>query len=265
MENLQNGKQNQHESFINNINFKEICDTYINTFPKEYYTNFYQSLEAGKAKLTNEEQCHTYLACYADMHRHKLNLAFDTLFAKEDMNGETAEIIDWGCGQAFASGVLIDYIKNNNINLDLSKFILIEPSEVALEMGLKHINQIYKRIPRPRIFKLNNKADATLNFKQCVEKEKIKIHLFSNLLDIAALDLNKLFENITRNFEGINYFVCVSPLNEGKLKDFYKSFKNAILLSVKKDTLPTEIFRPSEMKKINYRISRVEYIFKTNI
>ena len=257
--------QKQLGNNILNPSFKQICDNDINTLSQENFAKYYNSLERGRAIPSFFEQLPLYNACYSEMHIHKLNLAYDTLFAKEELNGKIAEIIDWGCGQAFASGVLIDYVKNNNISLDLSKFILIEPSEIALKRGLLHIETIYHRIPRPRIFIYNNKADATLNFKQFIEKDRIKIHLFSNVLDITTLDLNKLFENIARNFEGINYFVCVSPLNEYKLKEFYKMFNNGKLLSVKNDMIQREIFSPLQMKRIPFSISRVEYIFKTNI
>ncbi len=265
MLNLNFNNQNQNNGAFANTNFKEICDNYIRTFPVNYYQEHYRSLMSGTAVLNNPGQLHTYMACYADMHRHKLNLAFDTLFTKENFSNKTAEIIDWGCGQAFASGVLIDYVKNKNIQLDLDKFILIEPSKIALERGIEHIDAIYQRIPRPKTYLVNDKADADIKLKDFVESGKIKIHLFSNLLDLAALDLDKVVGNIKNNFDGINYFVCVSPLNEMKLRDFYSRFPNSELITARREYVQSDIFRPSEMKRITRQIARVEYIFKTHI
>ncbi len=246
-----------------NPTFKAICEFNIDKFPVDGFSRYYRQLENGTAILQTAEQLNTYLASYADMHLHKLNLAFTSLFGKEDFNNKSAEIIDWGCGQALASGVLIDFIKNNNINLDLSSFTLIEPSSMALQRGLEHIDAIYQRKPKPQICSINEKADCTLSMKGWQQSQQIKIHLFSNVLDIQSFNLNQVFQNVTRNFEGLNYFVCVSPINGIRLQTFYKMFSQSELLSSKGDSILTEVFRPSAMRKITKSISRVEYIFKT--
>lgn len=248
-----------------NPTFKAICEFNIQQFPVDGYSRYYSQLGNGTAILQTAEQLNTYLASYADMHQHKLDLAFASLFGKEDFNNKSAEIIDWGCGQAFASCVLIDFIKNNNIKLDLSKFTLIEPSAMALQRGLEHIDAIYQRKPKPQTFSINKKADTRLSIKGCQASGKIKIHLFSNVLDIHTLDLNQVLKNVTSNFDGLNYFVCVSPINGLRLRTFYKMFGQSNLLSSNGSSIVTEVFRPSAMRKVTKSISRVEYIFKTNL
>jgi hypothetical protein len=245
--------------------FKAICEFNIQQFPVNGYSEYYNQLGHGTAILNTAEQLNTYLASYSDMHQHKLNLAFASLFGKEEFNNKSAEIIDWGCGQAFASCVLIDFIKENNIKLDLSKFILIEPSSLALQRGLEHIDAIYLRKPKPQTYPINEKADTNLFIKDFQTNNKIKIHLFSNLLDLFTLDLRKVFENVTSNFVGLNYFICVSPINGIRLQTFYRMFNLSNLLSSNMNSIVTEVFRPSEMKKMTKSISRVEYIFKANL
>lgn len=248
-----------------NPTFKSICEYNIQQFPEDGYSKYYRQLSNGTAILQTPEQLNTYIASYGDMHQHKLNLAFASLFGKENLNNKSAEIIDWGCGQAFASCVLIDYVKNNNIDLDLSKFTLIEPSKVALQRGLEHIDAIYQKNPKPQTISLNEKADSCISIKRLQSKSKIKIHLFSNILDLHSLDLNQVFSNVTSNFDGLNYFVCVSPINGLQLRTFYKMFSNSSLLSSNGSSILTEVFRPSAMRKITKSISRVEYIFKTTL
>jgi hypothetical protein len=266
MENMSNNYANNVKSAIAvNPTFKAICEFNIEQFPIDGYSRYYSQLENGTAILQTAEQLNTYLASYADMHQHKLNLAYASLFGKEDFNNKSAEIIDWGCGQAFASCVLIDFIKNNNVNLDLSKFTLIEPSSMALQRGLEHIDAIYQRKPKPQTYSINEKADTSLSIKGCQLSSEIKIHLFSNVLDINSLDLNQVFKNVSRNFDGLNYFVCVSPINGLRLQTFYKMFGQSDLLSSNGGSIVTEVFRPSAMRKITKSISRVEYIFKTNL
>ncbi len=248
-----------------NPTFKAICEFNIQKFPPDGYTKYYSQLGKGTAILQTAEQLNTYLASYADMHQLKLNLAFASLFGKEDLNNKSAEVIDWGCGQAFASCVLIDFIKNNNIKLDLSTFTLIEPSAMALQRGLEHIDAIYQKKPKPQIFSINEKADTSLSIDGCPGSEKIKIHLLSNVLDIDTLDLNQVFKNVTNNFNGLNYFVCVSPISGIRLQTFYKMFGQSNLLSSNSSSILAKVFRPSAMKEISKSISRVEYIFKTNL
>jgi hypothetical protein len=260
-----NYAKNVKSAIAVNPTFKAICEFNIQQFPFDGYSRYYSQLGNGKAILQTAEQLNTYLASYADMHQNKLNHAFASLFGKEEFNKKSVEIIDWGCGQAFASCVLIDFIKNNNINLDLSKFTLIEPSSVALQRGLEHIDAIYQRKPKPQTFSINEKADTSLSIKRLQSGSKIKIHLFSNVLDIHTLNLNQVFKNVTRNFDGLNYFVCVSPINGLRLKTFYKMFDRSNLLSSNGSSIVTEVFRPSEMRKISKSISRVEYIFKTSL
>jgi hypothetical protein len=266
MENIINNYANNVKSAIAvNPTFKAICDYNIQHFPVDGYSRYYSQLGNGTAILQTTEQLNTYLASYADMHQQKLNHAFASLFGNEDFNNKSAEIIDWGCGQAFASCVLIDFIKHNNINLDLSKFTLIEPSSIALQRGLDHIDAIYQRKPKPQTYSINEKADTRLYIKGYQSSTKIKIHLFSNVLDIHSLDLNQVFKNINSNFDGLNYFVCVSPINGLRLQTFYKMFGQSNLLSSKGSSIVTQVFRPSAMRKIIKSISRVEYIFKTNL
>ena len=157
-----------------NPTFNAICEFNIQQFPNDGYSKYYSQLGNGTAVLQTSEQLNTYLASYSDMHQHKLYLAFTSLFGKEDFNNKSAEIIDWGCGQAFASCVLIDFIKTNNINLDLSKFILIEPSKMALQRGLEHIDAIYQRKPKPQTFSINEMADTGLSIKGFQTSGKIK-------------------------------------------------------------------------------------------
>ncbi|MEJ7823147.1 MAG: hypothetical protein WKF85_12545 [Chitinophagaceae bacterium] len=250
-----------------NPSFKAICEFNIQHFPIDGYLKYYRSLSNGIAILQTHEQLNAYLACYADMHRHKLNLTFDELFKDTNLLGQSIEVVDWGCGQAFASCVLIDYIKEHDLNVDLFKFHLIEPSYPALIRGSEHIEAIYQRTPKPETVLLNERAD-TLSAKHLrTNRNSIKIHLFSNLIDICTLNLQSVANTIKQSQAGTNYFVCISPQNQGssRLKTFYEMFPQANLLSEKSDSILAQIFRPSAMRKVNHSVSRVQFIFKTNL
>jgi len=241
---------------------KSIINVNIANLPPDSYAKYYRQLGNGTAILDTAEQLNLYLAAYGDMHQEKLVQAFKTLFEKCNFNNKQAEVIDWGCGQAFASCVLLDYIYHNKINLDLLKFILIEPSKVALERGIEHIEAISQRVPKPTTFSINEKADSNLLLGSNKNSSNIKIHLFSNLLDIHTLSLEKVFNNIVSNFTGENYFVCVSPINGSRLLSFCNMFDKKNIISTNGSSINLDIFRPSEMKTVSKSVSRIEYIFK---
>jgi len=60
------------------------------------------------------------------MTQTKLYSSFDKV--SHQLDNQTINIIDWGCGQALATSLLIDYIKEKKLNIKLSNITLIEPS-----------------------------------------------------------------------------------------------------------------------------------------
>ncbi|MDQ7046621.1 MAG: hypothetical protein Q9M39_03025 [Sulfurovum sp.] len=68
------------------------------------------------------------------MHKAKLYSSFDTVI--HQLKSQTINIIDWGCGQAVATSLLIEYIKEHKLDINILNIILIEPSVLALSRGL---------------------------------------------------------------------------------------------------------------------------------
>jgi hypothetical protein len=85
--------------------------------------------------LCDEAECIRYIALYGRHHFHKLYAAFDST-KLEELEGKNIQIIDWGCGQALASCILIDYLIEKNISPNILSITLIEPSQIALNRGL---------------------------------------------------------------------------------------------------------------------------------
>jgi len=59
---------------------------------------------------------------------------------------------------------------------------------------------------------------------------KMRIHLFSNILDMDVFSLQQLIELIKDNFSGENYFLCVSPyitdLKTARIDSFVNAFSS---------------------------------------
>jgi hypothetical protein len=251
---------------IDKSTFKSICDFNIQNFPSGGYQKYYRSLNNGTAILCTHEQMNTYMACYSDMHRFKLNKAFAALFEKNLLAGRTIEVVDWGCGQAFASGCLVDYIRQNQLNLHIKGFVLVEPSISALERGRDHLEVLFNGSRMPFITLVNRELDS-IHFdmvKIRTSATVVKVHLFSNVLDINTVNLEKLAKTIKNTQVGLNYFICVGPINYGspRIESFYDFFPNSTLISMAKEMAQTDIFRPSAMRYMKHSISVVQRIFK---
>lgn len=201
--------------------FDAIRNISVSIWKKINDKKIYDSLGRGTSILKEEAQLYAYLNSYGNSHYAKMISALEKLHIKE--NNYDFELFDWGCGQGLASIVFME--KYNSLNI--TNITLIEPSEISIKracLHIKHYNQsskiktICKSIDSLSVEDLKNK------------KDNIKIHLFSNILDIDGYSLNRLFELIKDSQNGINYFVCISPyINDVKadrVHSFSRLFSN---------------------------------------
>jgi len=149
------------------------------------------------------------------MHKAKINSCLS--FFPWNVIDNAVEIIDWGCGQGLASVVLKEHLISHEINIEISKLILIEPSRIVINRAALHAK--FSGIT-------NNIRTICKGFNDLVDSEiitdnsRIKIHLFSNVLDIGEnfYSQNHLIDIIKNSQKGVNYFICTSPY----LPDFQK-------------------------------------------
>ncbi|GAX40213.1 hypothetical protein NIES4075_11760 [Tolypothrix sp. NIES-4075] len=188
----------------------------------------FDNLDGGTRVLSEEAECDRYIALYGGHHFHKLYAAFpSTNF--DYTSGKSVEIIDWGCGQAIATCVLIDYLIEKRINPKIVSITLIEPSSIALWRGYNFVRQMLQaNLSSYSIIKTVNKHIDYLEFSDFVSSDSnIKIHLFSNIIDVEGFDLNKLYNLIINCFQGINRVVCTSPYQSARnyrIDTFYNMF-----------------------------------------
>ena len=185
-------------SYITDIETKvHICLDDIIQTAKKYVPEAYRlkpwtypGLLHGTACLESEEQLNCYLASYGEMHKGKLQKIIAD-FPFGNINSDF-EIIDWGCGQGIATVCFIDYLRKYNLESKLQKITLIEPSEAALERAKFNVfhtvntDDVYIDTENwflPSI----TPNDRTIGGMHI--EEPICVHLFSNILDIASIDL----------------------------------------------------------------------------
>ncbi|MGB5989507.1 MAG: hypothetical protein WBG43_07195 [Marinifilaceae bacterium] len=179
------------------------------------------SLRRGVSILDDEEQMFLYMKKFGNMHNAKLVSAFK--FISDNFNSQDIDVIDWGCGQALGCISFAEYYKDININ----KVILIEPSEICLKRAALHVNKI---LPTSDVITINKTLDnIPVDYIRSNDKN-VKVHLFSNILDIETFSLSKLIDKICVTQKGINFFVCVSPyitdIKTARINSFVHFFRN---------------------------------------
>lgn len=167
----------------------------------------FRSLGRGVAILEQEEQLFSYMKSYGLMHKAKLLAAFSN-FPFNEIRDNNIEIYDWSCGQGLASIVLLEYLMDNNIVLKINRVTLIEPSEIALKRASLHVKHFDSEV---RIRTILKDMDSLEIADVSGIDGSVKLHLFSNILDVEAYSMQHLIDTIKQRVRGNNYMVCVSP------------------------------------------------------
>lgn len=232
----------------------------------------FDNLDGGTRILSNKAECDRYIALYGGHHFYKLYAAFSSTNFKYTERKEV-EIIDWGCGQAIATCVLIDYLVEQSIKPEIKSITLVEPSSIALWRGYDFVCQMLQpNIPDYSIIRTVNKNMNYLEFNDFMTSDNsIKIHLFSNIIDVEAFDLSKLYNLIINCFQGINRIICTSPYRSAgncRIDNFYNLFCE--YPKVKKSfnsnkEIFQEIFMVADRKFKKSRITRYERQFTVKL
>lgn len=187
----------------------------------------YNSLNRGLALLDDHKAMCKYLHGFGPMHKAKLQDAFKEL--PQNIFDHPFDVIDWGCGQAMGTVNLFDHIKKNGKTLNVRKVTLIEPAVKALEKAKLHasiyLNEAVELVTIDRFFESITKEDLRGDSAVPV------IHIFSNILDVAEIDLKYLSALVDATVQSDNYLVCVGPLNPGnhRIDAFLKYFDTALI------------------------------------
>ena len=196
--------------YATNINFdeiKRIAKFFVTQLPEAVQNKIYNDLEHGEQILDSEPQLNMYLYSFGNMHQAKMQHAFSNI-DKDWFANKEIEIVDYGCGQALATMLYHDYLQKEGISQTVSKITLIEPSEKALCRAGLHAKAFYPEAEIHTINKLLNDVAPT----EISHSGKPVLHLFSNILDIEAVDLHHLATLAqAENDEADTLWVCVSP------------------------------------------------------
>ena len=223
----------------------------------------------GRKILTNDEEVDVYIALYGAHHYYKLHSAFDTLDISK-FRGKKIEIFTYGSGSATETCVLIDYLISKNIDLAIKRITLIEPSFSSLQRGEQYVKSTFITSYRGLEIKIINKTLEFLDTNDVNSKtETVKLHIFSNILDVEQVDLKSLAVLIKNSQKGANYFICVSPnfsSAKQRLDKFYHLMSELFQISnisVNAECVKGRLWLMTQGRFVDRQIDRYQRIFMT--
>ena len=191
----------------NFVNIRNLSVTYLMNLSSTKKNLLKDRLDNGLKIIDDVDLLYAYFFSFGKMHYSKVYEGINKL--KQEIEGRNVALFDWGCGQALASMVFFEFIQKNKLKVNVDNLTLIEPSELALKRGIAHINCIYPQI-KNSIKPICKGLDSVDN-KDLINNSQIKLHLFSNIIDVPFFDLNRLCHKI-KELKGENLFLCVSPV-----------------------------------------------------
>lgn len=169
-------------------------------------SNRKSELDWGRATILRQDLLNQYLYSYGLMVQRQWEFIIpETLEMLNTNNGGKVHIFDYGCGQGLASLLTLQYI--TGLLDKTEKITLIEPSKIALDRA-KAILEC--KVPHAEVYVINKELDELKNNEIIIDKDKMNLHLFSNVLDINTFDYLEVFKK-SLEYKGTHYFIAVSP------------------------------------------------------
>ena len=225
--------------------FDDVIALSCNYVPDVFLEQPWKCLSHGITPITMEYQLYCYMKAYGAMHQAKLDYSFKFLPA-QFIDGKEIDIVDYGCGQCIGVMCYSDYLKSIGKKQGVHSITLIEPSKIALDRAVLHARGFF---PEAKIIAINK----CLNDLQCEDisdySDIHKLHIFSNVLDISDIDIDKVSLLIKKSFIGYNQFVSVGSSRGGdsysdvRITEFTHLFNslNAILKYNYRDFIPGQM------------------------
>lgn len=184
----------------------------------------WDSLQRGTAIISEPHQLDAYLASFGVKHIAKLNHVLSEPFHEIP----PVRVVDWSCGQGLGTLAVLES------DWDVSRVkevVLVEPSMIALrraEFLINHHESWRGMQVVPNVIGLNGFLISETFLER--QFEGATLHVFSNVLDMEAVDLDGLVALIRSTFSGLQMVVSVSPfmsrMRTMRLRAFQERFSN---------------------------------------
>jgi len=184
-------------------------------------TNF-EKIRRYCNNLVNENQAdemQKYLALNGKMHKALIYDALEQFIAQ--LNEATITLVDWGCDQGIASMLVLDYIREKQLDIKVPLAILIDSSRAKLSRAITQIEAVSH--DEIKIIALKSDDEELLDTLK-TDKNNITLNLFANdKMPIDSLDIDfNIFEK--------DYFMCVSNESKEFVEEVFQTFDDLMNL-----------------------------------
>jgi hypothetical protein len=220
---------------------RQLSVQYLNRLDDRTKAELKERLDNGVKIIDDTDLLYAYFFAFGKMHFSKVYEAIGKI--SDEIKNQQIDLIDWGCGQALASMVFMEFMEKEKIKIDIKRVTLIEPSKLALKRGIAHLSIFYPTI-KDSINAVCKDLDS-INNSDLPNSTKVKVHLFSNILDVPYFNLNELCKRI-EFLKGTNVLICVSPViteigRQVRLPKFFEFFKTNFKTKVYSETFNTKL------------------------
>jgi len=150
-------------------------------------------------KNNQADEMQADLANNGKMHKALVYDALEQFIEQLQLN--TIDIVDWGAGQGIYSMLIVDYIREKQLDINVGNVILIDNDATVLSRAIAQVNVLAQEDTNVSSLTMN-KAKSIKDFKL----ENRPLHIFAN--DKIDMDLPK------KAFEKEAYYMCLSNDNE---------------------------------------------------
>ena len=203
-----------------NTNFMSVVSEAASRLSESDRRSAWSRSGRGVAIYAHESQLDEYLFLYGEMHIAKMR-RFLPAVPFGEMGGRVA-LVDWGCGQGLASACALDGMRGMRSSPTVEAVRLIEISDVARARAERVVGR-YGEVRNLKAYpwELEALAGSGLDLPAGVPV----VHLFSNILDVEAIDLKRLAEVFLKLTAGhVSYVLSVSPKTPLKRASRLKAF-----------------------------------------
>ena len=167
-----------------------------------------------------------YTTLYGKSHFDRFSTAISQIMGchvRQATVTKTINVIDYGCGQGIASLALLNYLEQHvNCQGFTIHFHLVEPSHTTLALAASLVTKMSSRIAtQVTIHQYQQDLATFLTANHKLMTADYAIHLFSNILDIAAVQaLIPTLSDYLHRIEGKNMVIAVGPQYSSNYKGF---------------------------------------------
>ena len=170
-----------------------------------------------------------------------------------NLDEEVITLIDWGCNQGIGSMLILDYIKEKQLNTKINQIILVDDNKTAMNRAIAHINALKQDDIELLTIQNNDEIEMLKN---------IKNNIIINLSINDKIDKN-IFKDLDFDIFTDIYFMFLSNDNVNFINDIFEDislFNNTEDISIR-DNKIGRFKRFERIFKINNKYNSSECVF----